>query len=973
MKSNKSLIGIAVLIVINFGLATIINVPDDYPTIQEAINAASNGDTIQIAAGTYAEQVALTGTNRKSLTFIGAGPTTVICPTSIPQLFPRYNSLTPNTAAIFVADSVAGAGPVVIKNLKIDASGITTMPSGANAFHGIHFRETGGLIDNVIVEGFVSTIYPSVAFYFSDVWEEPSAVEVSYSVFKDFTKGGLACNGSYATVNFHHDSVFGIAGTVPNQSPNGIQIGFGASGSITNNYIEDLVSSHPDWIGCGILVYFAGDEVHSTGNTLVQNEYHIVYDNSEGEITGNIMIEPVVAGYGWTGGIGIQVYPLDKKSHKRFSAEPYDYDGKYGLNAKTTFTYTIANNNLTGDDGETSEGIYVWQESPHSVNLTIGNNNKIKDWTYGISIYGAAVNVTGHYNNIMSNRFGYYVWEDYGNPPQANMENNWWGHSSGPYHATLNLTGQGDTIVGDVDFEPWLLTEYGPKTIIATAYGPGTITPSGTVVVNYGEDKTFEITPNTGCGLDSVLVDGTNVGTPLSYTFQNVITDHTITAYFSSAPGYSSLPQVPQAGDVKPGKHVKDGGALVAAGNVLYAFHGNKSWQFYKYYPNRDSWAIMESIPYGYKYKITTGVDSNNFNRKKVSKGAALCYDGSRYIYATKGNGTYEFWKYDTQNDTWYLVSYVPTAKALKGGTSLAYLDGYVYLLAGGQDWPVKQDSMFFRYNIASGAWEKLDNPPDENPQKPKKWKDGSAIVAYGDKIYAMKGGDKPNWFHIYTPGQGWLAIPETLTTFDSIWKGNNWKRNQKIYVKDGGAITAGDDYLYAIKGGGIPLLYRYTPGVPYSWVQLDTIPPTLDKKRTPKTGAAMAYIYPFIYLMKGNNTDEFWKYNVTTGVVVEKISSATITTAALSYPGPKQLDLLDVTPNPLTKLATVRYNVPQTGRVSLKLYDASGRVVSTLYEGTLEAGTYTMTVDATRLARGVYFLKCEQGTEKAEVKLLVR
>ncbi|MEO0132339.1 MAG: T9SS type A sorting domain-containing protein, partial [candidate division WOR-3 bacterium] len=68
-----------------------------------------------------------------------------------------------------------------------------------------------------------------------------------------------------------------------------------------------------------------------------------------------------------------------------------------------------------------------------------------------------------------------------------------------------------------------------------------------------------------------------------------------------------------------------------------------------------------------------------------------------------------------------------------------------------------------------------------------------------------------------------------------------------------------------------------------------------------------------------------------------------------------------------------VRYNVPQTGRVSLKLYDASGRVVSTLYEGTLEAGTYTMTVDATRLARGVYFLKYEQGTEKAEVKLLVR
>lgn len=38
----------------------------------------------------------------------------------------------------------------------------------------------------------------------------------------------------------------------------------------------------------------------------------------------------------------------------------------------------------------------------------------------------------------------------------ADARNNYWGHSSGPYHETTNPFGQGDTITGDVPFIPWL-------------------------------------------------------------------------------------------------------------------------------------------------------------------------------------------------------------------------------------------------------------------------------------------------------------------------------------------------------------------------------------------------------------------------------------------------------------------------------------------------------------------------------------
>jgi hypothetical protein len=37
----------------------------------------------------------------------------------------------------------------------------------------------------------------------------------------------------------------------------------------------------------------------------------------------------------------------------------------------------------------------------------------------------------------------------------VDAEWNWWGDASGPYHAQMNPSGQGDTIVGEVDFEPW--------------------------------------------------------------------------------------------------------------------------------------------------------------------------------------------------------------------------------------------------------------------------------------------------------------------------------------------------------------------------------------------------------------------------------------------------------------------------------------------------------------------------------------
>jgi hypothetical protein len=70
-------------------------------------------------------------------------------------------------------------------------------------------------------------------------------------------------------------------------------------------------------------------------------------------------------------------------------------------------------------------------------------------------------------------------------------------------------------------------------TITASAGSGGTISPSGTVSVNYGGSQMLTITPDTGYHINSVLVDGVSQGAIASYTFTSVQASHTISATFS--------------------------------------------------------------------------------------------------------------------------------------------------------------------------------------------------------------------------------------------------------------------------------------------------------------------------------------------------------------------------------------------------------------------------------------------------------
>lgn len=68
--------------------------------------------------------------------------------------------------------------------------------------------------------------------------------------------------------------------------------------------------------------------------------------------------------------------------------------------------------------------------------------------------------------------------------------------------------------------------------ITASAGPNGSLSPSGSFVVNYGETRTFTIIPAAGYHISDVMADGVSAGAVPAYTFTNVTADHTLHAVF---------------------------------------------------------------------------------------------------------------------------------------------------------------------------------------------------------------------------------------------------------------------------------------------------------------------------------------------------------------------------------------------------------------------------------------------------------
>ncbi|PIV80613.1 hypothetical protein COW53_08735, partial [bacterium CG17_big_fil_post_rev_8_21_14_2_50_64_8] len=74
------------------------------------------------------------------------------------------------------------------------------------------------------------------------------------------------------------------------------------------------------------------------------------------------------------------------------------------------------------------------------------------------------------------------------------------------------------------------------------------------------------------------------------------------------------------------------------------------------------------------------------------------------------------------------------------------------------------------------------------------------------------------------------------------------------------------------------------------------------------------------------------------------------------------QTGIWGVNPNPFNPVTVVDFHMARGGQASVRIYDMSGRLVETLYDGFLGAGLRSLTWDASSQASGIYFCEFQVG-----------
>ena len=133
-------------------------------------------------------------------------------------------------------------------------------------------------------------------------------------------------------------------------------------------------------------------------------------------------------------------------------------------------------------------------------------------------------------------------------------------------------------------------------------------------------------------------------------------------------------------------------------------------------------------------------------------------------------------------------------------------------------------------------------------------------------------------------------------------------------------------------------------------------------------------------YLTNGNETrllvitpetEELFNYNGDFEIT-EIIVANTQYEVSVDVPLAASFSLSDAYPNPFNPTTTMTLTMPVSGDMHVAVYNLLGQVVATLTNGYKDAGTYSLTWDATNVSSGMYFIKTEVGMEVHNQKIML-
>ncbi|MDW7987659.1 MAG: C25 family cysteine peptidase [candidate division WOR-3 bacterium] len=390
-------------------------------------------------------------------------------------------------------------------------------------------------------------------------------------------------------------------------------------------------------------------------------------------------------------------------------------------------------------------------------------------------------------------------------------------------------------------------------------------------------------------------------------------------------PGWIIKESLPVFGEIK------DGASLTVLDGKIYALQGGNTNNFWMYNIAQDEWYARRSLSY---VIAPNGLPL----RKNVKAGGALTTCQGR-VYAFKGNNTTEFWSYDPQIDSWIIKRPIPemapnsqSKKRVKSGAGLVAIRDSIYALKGGNC------EEFWVYDVNKDSWyikKPLIAPYGKKP------KAGASLTTVGDTIYALLGGNT-YYFYQYIPSRDtWIRKADARF-------GNEQSIKRKL--KDGAALCALGNYIYAIKGGntqdfGCYVISRDT------WITLENIP---GPKKV-KAGGALVSWDRCIYMLKGGQNREFWRYVPFYNTIYNTTSKTLYNVQKIQN---RQIETFTLKPISYSKCLELSFTLRQPMHLTISLYNAIGQQIQVVANKKFIKGSHTIRFDVSSLKPGVYYVR---------------
>jgi hypothetical protein len=245
-------------------------------SIQTAINNAASGDTIEIGAGTFREQIVVDGI-QLFITGAGQGLTIIESPDAADLDITATDPTSSRPSRYAIVGAINGAD-LALSGVTVDGrdqGAIPLTPTNYD-FIGVYGLNSDVDVDAVHVTGIrevitsgpnagqPSGIQRTSAVIISDTDGSDRSFEMTGSTVDNFQKNGLVLYGDGLTVNVDGNTIIG-AGPISSTAQNGIQVSSDATGTVSNNIISGIGYTPATFVATSILV-FNSDGVSVTGN-----------------------------------------------------------------------------------------------------------------------------------------------------------------------------------------------------------------------------------------------------------------------------------------------------------------------------------------------------------------------------------------------------------------------------------------------------------------------------------------------------------------------------------------------------------------------------------------------------------------------------------------------------------------------------------------------------------------------------------